>query len=109
MNKWNHYICEECGGTTTARHDDEGVTPFMVRCRAKDNEPRRCRGYASSTFFSGPQNEDQVAHIVFFRPRTEEEAVEAIKKEPKRFRDAIIDHYRQGGALMRDEWKEALT
>lgn len=66
MRKWNHYQCPLCRAVTVARHDAEGVTPFMIRCRATPG----CSVMAESTFFAGPQNDDQVAHVIFFRPAT---------------------------------------
>lgn len=97
MIKWNHYICQTCGAVTIARHDDEGVTPFMLGCYARAG----CNGRAQSTFFRGPQGENQIPHVVFFRPTDAIEAIEAINKEPRRWRKAMLEHYQKGGALMR--------
>lgn len=98
MEKWNHYICQTCGATTIARHDDEGVTPFILRCRARAG----CTGEAYSTFFRGPQNDDQKPHVIFFRPADATVAIDAIAKEQRRFRRAMLEHYQKGGALMRE-------
>lgn len=107
MKKWNHYHCPDCGGVTIARHDDEGVTPFLLRCRAKDIRTKGhtiqgCRGMAESSFFIGSQVDDQQPHVIFFRPSDAAEAIDAINKEPRRFRAAMLEHYRMGGSLMRE-------
>ena len=107
MKKWNHYTCPMCGGVTIARHDDEGVTPFLLRCRVKDivttaGRFHGCEGFADSSLFMGSQADDQVPHVVFFRPTDALEAIEEISKEPRRFRADLLDHWRQGGALMRE-------
>jgi hypothetical protein len=107
MKKWNHYHCPKCGGITIARHDDEGVTPFMLRCRAKDTfgvggvRAHGCEEMAESSFFSGPQDDDQIPHVIFYRPESMK-AIEAINKEPKRDRAWWLEHYKQGGSLMRE-------
>ena len=105
--KWNHYTCPKCGGITISKEFDEGVTPFMIRCRAKDtiengNRVQGCNGMAESSFYRGSQKESQRPHIVFYRPSDAIEAIEAINKEPKRFRVAILKHYQKGGSLMRE-------
>lgn len=106
FKKWNHYTCQTCGFVTIARHDTEGVTPFMIRCRVKDTRVngelvKGCQGDAYSSFFRGPQNDTQTPHIIFYRPETMAEAIEIISREPRRFREDILEHYRLGGALMR--------
>lgn len=111
MEKWNSYTCPECGGVTIARHDQEGTTPFMIRCRAKDiwgtfNGKRArvegCRGMAESSFFRCSQDDDQIPHVVFFRPDDAAGAIASINQEPKRFRAAMLEHYQLGGSLMRE-------
>jgi len=106
VKKWNHYKCLKCGGVTVARHDDEGVTPFIIRCRAKDeNHPnarvRGCTGHAESSFFSGSQDDNQKPHVIFYRP-SHEQAMADIAKEPIRDQKWLIDHYLKGGSLMKE-------
>jgi hypothetical protein len=106
MKKWNHYICDKCDGVTIARHDDEGVTPFMIRCQVRDRvvagiRIKGCNGNAASTFFGGPQDDDQVPHVIFFRPTDAPAVIDAINREPRRFRADLLEHYRLGGALMK--------
>ncbi len=107
MKKWNHYVCPDCGSITVARHDDEGVTPFLLRCRAKDTVTTQghriegCDGMAQSNFFSGPQADDQTPHVIFYRPAADAAIVEILKM-PKRFQSAMLEHYKMGGSLLRE-------
>lgn len=97
MKKWNHYHCPECNGVTIARHDDEGVTPFMLRCRATTS----CSGMAQSCFFYCSQDDAQVPHVIFYRPATAQ-AIKDIRKSPKNERVWLMDHYSRGGSLMKE-------
>lgn len=107
MNKWNHYTCEDCGGITIARHDDDGVTPFMLRCRIKDVKHSSgiiipgCRGMAQSCFFNCSQDDNQKPHVIFYRPNAID-AITEINKSPKRNRAWELEHYEKGGALMKE-------
>jgi hypothetical protein len=107
MKKWNHYHCPMCGGVTIARHDDEGVTPFLLRGRAKDRvfasgvRVQGCHGMAQSSFFTESQADDQVPHVIFYRPAAIE-AIAAINLEQKQHRAAMLEHYQNGGSLMRE-------
>lgn len=98
MKKWNHYICEKCNQVTVARHDQEGVTPFMLKCRATKD----CEGFAESCMFMGPQRENQTPHVVFYRPPSLTKAIEEINKEPEQNREWLLEHYTKGGSLMRE-------
>ena len=54
--KENVYICQKCGRHTVTVDVDEGVTPFMIRCREKDGPRRPCRGMAvSCSYPRGPK------------------------------------------------------
>lgn len=106
MKKWNHYTCDTCGKVTVARHDDEGVTPFIVGCHASDKvsehaRARTCKGFAQSCFFECDQSEGQVPHVIFYRPKKPDDAIAAINREPKTGREWLLEHYLKGGALMR--------
>lgn len=99
MKKWNHYYCEECGQVTIARHDNEGVTPFMLRCRATIG----CEGFTSSCFFECDQSDNQIPHVIFYRPESRKDAKRIIKRETNEAnREWLQDHYDKGGALMRE-------
>jgi len=96
MKKWNHYTCGTCGKVTVARHDDEGVTPFLIGCYATKD----CHGMSQSCFFDCDQSDDQQPHVIFYRPPLFD-ALDAIKKEPASARTWLLEHYSKGGALMR--------
>jgi len=59
----NVYICETCAGHTVTVDVDEGVTPFMIQCRAKDLSTDiaiipGCKGMAYSEMYpKGPRPE----------------------------------------------------
>jgi len=106
FGKWNHYKCPKCGGVTVARHDTEGVTPFLLRCRARDQVVNGyripgCKELAESTMFTGPQEDTQAPHVIFYRPNAAE-AMNIIDGEPQRDRAWLLHHYNLGGALMRE-------
>jgi hypothetical protein len=50
MNKENVYTCQKCGGFTVTIDVDEGVTPFMLKCRASGREGD-CDGFAMSAMY----------------------------------------------------------
>jgi len=47
----NVYTCQKCGGHTVTIDVDEGVTPFMIGCRADRIIEKRCEGMAYSNFY----------------------------------------------------------
>ena len=113
MKKWNHYLCERCVGVTIARQDDEGVTPFMLRCRAKDvvvdgNLVHGCEGIAESCFYNCSQSNTQHPNVIFYRP-TPEEAIAIINQMPSHHRAGMLEHYEKGGALLKEAKLEELT
>lgn len=52
-NQLNRYICQKCGGSVITIDRDEGVTPFMILCRATVG----CRGHMYSSFYRGVEGE----------------------------------------------------
>lgn len=92
----NVYVCQKCGGYTVTIDIDEGVTPFMLGCRASGKE-RECNGMATSSFYpKGPRP----AHIPepaweWYRA-TDAEA----RKIDKRARGSW-QHHQQGGLFLR--------
>lgn len=94
---YNHYRCERCGQWTCTKHEQDGVTPFLIRCRATYN----CRGTAQSTFYRGPQDERQVPHLIWYRPATEAEVVVVVGAEfdDETVRERVLEHWRKGGCL----------
>ena len=106
MKKWNHYTCDTCGKVTVARHDDEGVTPFMLGCYASNETTTRtrvrvCRGHAQSCFFDCDQSDNQKPHVIFYRPANPMDAIAAINKKPAESRAWYLEHHMKGGSLMR--------
>ncbi len=45
--KLNIYVCEDCLGHIVTRDMDEGVTPFMVSCKATEG----CKGMMQSSMY----------------------------------------------------------
>lgn len=51
----NVYTCTKCGGYTVTVDVDDGITPFILRCRASGKEGE-CNGRAySSCYPNGPR------------------------------------------------------
>lgn len=94
---FNHYVCEKCRQTTITFHEDDGVTPFMLKCRATPN----CQGVAYSSFYRNSQDPAQVPHVIWYRPATPETLDKAIRQYPKRFRADVLQHFNLGGCLDR--------
>lgn len=95
---WNHYACQTCGRTTVAKHEDPGVTPFIIPCLAMPG----CPGRAQSQFYRGSQADTQVPHLVWYRPKTIEELGAALAAEAHPARRAwMFTHVLEGGCLMR--------
>jgi hypothetical protein len=89
----NGYRCSVCGGLTVTAHVDEGVTPFMLDCRASGQEGD-CPGMAQSLIFRLPPDAPEPAW----------EWYRASKTEMKRFRrddPAMFEHCSKGGLLIR--------
>ena len=60
VGKENVYVCETCGGYTVTVDVDDGVTPFMLGCRANVQGMGiyvpTCKGMAQSQFYPvGPR------------------------------------------------------
>lgn len=56
----NIYTCRTCGGKTITVDVDDGVTPFMLGCRASGNEGD-CKGMAESSFYRVPTDTPDAA------------------------------------------------
>jgi|HubBroStandDraft_2_1064218.scaffolds.fasta_scaffold74636_4 hypothetical protein len=93
MNRENVYTCEKCGGYTVTVDIDEGVTPFMLKCRASGKEGD-CEGVALSAMYpKGPRP----AHI----PEPSWEWYKPSAKEIAAMPASWRDHYRKGGLHLR--------
>lgn len=53
IGRINGWTCGTCGEHTYAVHVNEGVTPFMLGCRAEGLEPKKanCKGLARSMMY----------------------------------------------------------
>lgn len=84
----NVYTCPKGHKTVTVDADD-GVTPFMIRCRQKDDDGKHnCTEMARSAMYEVDQN--LKPEFEWFMPVT-----------LKGLNSAEIEHVRKGGLLMR--------
>lgn len=80
-NPLNRYVCPKCRGSIITVDRDEGVTPFMLGCRATAG----CAGMMQSSFYRGVTGEPTFE----WRKPTPDEIVRASP--------AMQDHFRMGG------------
>jgi hypothetical protein len=83
--KLNIYVCERCKGHTVTRDMDDGVTPFMIACRAT----KACSGWMKSSFyrvFDQSMRED----FQWYKP-----------SKAARLTRSEIEHVNKGGLLLR--------
>jgi hypothetical protein len=83
--KKNIYICQSRGHQTVTIDREDGVTPFMIRCRFPD-----CTSMAESSFYRVDQTLE--AFHEWYRP----DAAERAKLHP-----ATLEHVERGGLLLR--------
>jgi hypothetical protein len=87
QNPFNCYTCTTCGGQIVTVDRDEGVTPFMVRCRAQKD----CGGTMHSSFYTNV-------------PLALQPTYEWRKPTPQEYRKldkaTRTDHVDRGGLLM---------
>lgn len=86
VGRKNAYVCKECDGQTVTVDRDDGVTPFMLRCRATVG----CRGFAQSSFYDCDQA--LAATHEWYAPSPSERLASS---------HAAQDHYRNGGLALR--------
>ena len=60
----NIYTCQKCGKAIVTVDMDEGVTPFMLECRATPG----CNGVMQSAFYAVPQY--LTPHFEWFKPKS---------------------------------------
>lgn len=93
MSRENVYTCPKCRGYTVTVDVDEGVTPFLLDCRASGREAD-CDGMARSAMYpQGPRP----AHI----PEPAWEWFKPTGKAYKRLSPAMKDHVDRGGLDIR--------
>lgn len=108
--KINCYICEKCGKETYTINLEDGVTPFMIKCRHK------CGGSMKSTFYK----KNGVPTMEWWRPESEKELINSMnvdiiciakihlsnglgKHESfKMAKDSLLDHWKSGGLFLRE-------
>jgi hypothetical protein len=83
--KINIYTCEKCRGHIVTRDRDDGVTPFMIGCRATLG----CKGMMKSSFYN-VFDQDMAEGWEWYRP-THAEALTPAERE----------HVSKGGLLLR--------
>lgn len=86
----NIYTCAKCDAGTVTVDVDDGVTPFIILCRATE----RCGGEAHSCFYRVPPG-DHVPTFEWYKP-TIRKAKRLDRKWP-----GTLDHVRQGGLMLR--------
>jgi hypothetical protein len=91
--KENVYTCEKCGGFTVTVDLDEGVTPFMLDCRASGKEGD-CDGDAYS---AGNPKRPWPPHI----PEPAWEWYRPTEAEARRLGRAWREHLKNGGLAIR--------
>jgi len=82
----NQYTCRECDRNIVTIDVDEGVTPFMLACRATDG----CKGM----MVSGMYRVDQTLKPQF-------EWYQPTPKKIKKLNPEMRDHCERGGLLIR--------
>lgn len=87
QGKVNVYTCEKCEGRTVTIDRDEGVTPFILRCRVTP----RCDGKATSCCYRPPPGTPPPTHE-WYRPT---------EKEAKRSGEGMYEHFKAGGLFIR--------
>jgi hypothetical protein len=80
----NLYQCQTCRGEVVTIDTDNGVTPFMIMCRATPN----CKGMMVSSFYRCDQT--RPAQFEWYRPET----IKGLDK-------ATQEHVMKGGLLLR--------
>lgn len=78
----NIYRCKDCGWSVVTKDVDDGVTPFLIACRACS------KGLAQSSFYNVRQDLDHAAEWRHEMP-----------EEYKGDRDSI-KHFEQGGLFL---------
>jgi hypothetical protein len=86
--KLNRYTCERCGGSVVTVDREEGVTPFMIRCRSDVLAARGCGAMMQSHFYRDVEGEPEYE---WRKPST---------GEYRRLSAAMRDHVDRGGLLI---------
>jgi hypothetical protein len=96
QGKKNVYICPKGHKTTTVDKDD-GTTPFMLRCRQKDDDGKHnCTEMSKSCFYEVDQS--LTAEYEWYKP-----------SDLKGLNSAEKEHVKRGGLMLRKIAKASLT
>ena len=100
--KINEYVCEKCGKATRTINADEGVTPFLIKCRPAI--PGTCDGMAKSRMYQCSQVERP--QFEWYRP-TDAQLDDMATREPEAAK-AWHQHAANGGLMLRRVRHETL-
>jgi hypothetical protein len=88
----NVYVCQTCGGAIKTIDREDGVTPFMLKCRAT----KGCDGLMASRFYKAEMSPPELVSaeptFEWYRPPAEELA---------EWPEAMRDHFLNGGLTIR--------
>lgn len=87
-NKKNVYVCQTCRKKIVTIDIDEGVTPFMIDCKAT----KECNGTMYSSFYSVDQ---------LLEPEFEWYKPTSFDHYPEEYRENMIKHVEDGGLDIR--------
>ena len=96
-NRINVYTCQKCGGYTVTIDIHEGVTPFMLRCRASGREGD-CHGMAQSSFYPSGEKPSWKPSWV---PDPAWEWFKPVGAEYRKLNRAMREHVNKGGLDIR--------
>lgn len=100
----NVYTCQKCGCFTVTIDTDEGVTPFMLDCRASGREGD-CDGMAESAFYpKGPRPAHIPAPSWEWYKVERWEVIGEHRVETREYHNldpGLKDHVDKGGLLIR--------
>lgn len=85
--RFNRYTCESCGFIIHTVDLDEGVTPYIIRCRHGD-----CDGVMRSHMYRVTL--DQLPDYEWYRPSEEE--IKGLGLDT-----GVLEHVRSGGLMLR--------
>ena len=84
----NRYVCQTCGQSIVTVDIEEGVTPFMIGCKATKD----CDGDMYSSFYGVGQSLE--ATFEWYKPTD-------FSQYPEEHRDAMREHVEMGGLDIR--------
>lgn len=105
QDRKNIYQCQTCLGLICTVDRDQGVTPFMIDCKATAD----CRGPMQSSFYMA--HSLLTATFEWFRPSADELAELCANLTGPRVEEraaAYVDHVRRGGLVLRPIKREGM-